>query len=53
MIKKSLAVLKILFFFDGFENADNSKKRNKPAAYKNPKSFEENSSFHYWWNCSF
>lgn len=51
MIKKSLAVLKRLFFFDEQEKNVNSKKMNKPTVSNNPKYLEENVSYFYWWNC--
>jgi hypothetical protein len=50
MIKKSLEVIKALFFFERNEN--NIKIIIKPTVNKNLQSSEEDCSYHYWLNLS-
>jgi hypothetical protein len=52
MIKKSIEVLKALFFFGRNENDNNSEKRMKPTVNANSEYSEEDWSYHYWWNCT-
>ncbi|WP_185965939.1 hypothetical protein [Flavobacterium sp. ZT3R18] len=53
MIKKSIEVVKTLFFFGRTENENNSKKRIKPTVNENLESSDEDWSYHYWlnWSC--
>jgi len=52
MIKKSIEVLKALFFFGRNENDNDTKKGVKSKVNENSESSEEDWSYHYWLNLS-